>query len=547
MCPSSPAAPAGAAHAAARRRRSPPPIPVPSVSITASSRPRAAPQRCSASSAAFASLSTNTGSAEALGHQSRNGTPRSGRWTVLTRDAASRGRPATGCRSRPPATSGSAASSASRDRLDDRVEEPRPRRRHGRSGGPGGGRSGPRRPLRPAASCRPGRRRSRSRRPWRCHHTPLAMSGRRARQRAPEVHEVPRAPVAAAARAARAPATRGSAAARASPGRASLRAGAAARPRPRRKRTPHHHGPRRQVARARASSRWVGSELRPLPRQRADPAGQGRRRARASALAGGGPPIVSPTTILVLGSDQRAARTRRSPGRAPRGPSRSRLDPARCASAAARTAASRSPRDTVVDIPGHGRQKINAAYAIGGAPLAITDRRGSTSASTINHVIEVNFDDFPEPDRRDGRHQLQGRLRRREGQRRLQATAASRCASSAGEERTSTASRRSRSPRMRKNDCNPSENDLTARAPPAADHQRDEAAACSRRPLRPPAVDQLAGAEDVQDRHERPDARAVFAELAIGGTPETRVLGTVDGDVPEDRKQRSSSVPRRQQ
>jgi hypothetical protein len=32
---------------------------------------------------------------------------------------------------------------------------------------------------------------------------------------------------------------------------------------------------------------------------------------------------------------------------------------------------------------------------------------------------------------------------------------------------------------------------------------------------------------------------AVFGALAIGGTPETSVLGTVDGNVPDDRKQRA--------
>jgi hypothetical protein len=35
-----------------------------------------------------------------------------------------------------------------------------------------------------------------------------------------------------------------------------------------------------------------------------------------------------------------------------------------------------------------------------------------------------------------------------------------------------------------------------------------------------------------------PTLMAVFAGLAIGGTPETRVLGTVDGNVPDALKQR---------
>ena len=60
-----------------------PPMPVPRVSITASSTPAAAPARCSASSAAFASLSTHTGTPRRSAMTSRNRTPRSGRCTVL--------------------------------------------------------------------------------------------------------------------------------------------------------------------------------------------------------------------------------------------------------------------------------------------------------------------------------------------------------------------------------------------------------------------------------------------------------------------------------
>ena len=51
-------------------------------------------------------------------------------------------------------------------------------------------------------------------------------------------------------------------------------------------------------------------------------------------------------------------------------------------------------RDTVVDIPGHGESKINAAYAYGGAPLAIKTVKQYLGVE-VNHVIEVNFDRFP--------------------------------------------------------------------------------------------------------------------------------------------------------
>jgi len=53
------------------------------------------------------------------------------------------------------------------------------------------------------------------------------------------------------------------------------------------------------------------------------------------------------------------------------------------------------PRDTVVDIPGHGRNKINAAYAIGGPSLAIKTIE-SYLGIKINHLVEVNFENFPQ-------------------------------------------------------------------------------------------------------------------------------------------------------
>jgi LCP family protein required for cell wall assembly len=52
------------------------------------------------------------------------------------------------------------------------------------------------------------------------------------------------------------------------------------------------------------------------------------------------------------------------------------------------------PRDTIVDIPGHGRNKINAAYAIGGPALAVETIQNYLGIK-VNHLIEVNFDNFP--------------------------------------------------------------------------------------------------------------------------------------------------------
>jgi len=51
------------------------------------------------------------------------------------------------------------------------------------------------------------------------------------------------------------------------------------------------------------------------------------------------------------------------------------------------------PRDLRVDIPGFGPYKINAAFQLGGAPLAMKTVRALTGLQP-NHVVMVDFDDF---------------------------------------------------------------------------------------------------------------------------------------------------------
>ncbi len=51
------------------------------------------------------------------------------------------------------------------------------------------------------------------------------------------------------------------------------------------------------------------------------------------------------------------------------------------------------PRDLYVDVPGHGMQKINAAYAYGGAALAITTVQNLTGID-LNQYLEVDFSAF---------------------------------------------------------------------------------------------------------------------------------------------------------
>src|ERR1051326_5851436 len=54
------------------------------------------------------------------------------------------------------------------------------------------------------------------------------------------------------------------------------------------------------------------------------------------------------------------------------------------------------PRDSYAAIPGHGSQKINAAYAFGGAGLTVRTVENFLGGGVrINHVVEVSFQDFP--------------------------------------------------------------------------------------------------------------------------------------------------------
>ncbi|MDE3069428.1 MAG: LCP family protein [Acidobacteriota bacterium] len=112
-----------------------------------------------------------------------------------------------------------------------------------------------------------------------------------------------------------------------------------------------------------------------------------------SVLDPGGFILTEPTNILVLGSDRRQHGSR-EPGANTQGPSRS--DVIMLIRAGGGHSARLSiPRDTIVEIPGHGLQKINAAYAFGGPALSITVVKHLLGIP-VNHVVEVNFEDFPE-------------------------------------------------------------------------------------------------------------------------------------------------------
>ena len=95
----------------------------------------------------------------------------------------------------------------------------------------------------------------------------------------------------------------------------------------------------------------------------------------------------TPTTILVLGTDGGT-----QPGRGDANRSDSimliRTDPGKH-----RLAFLSIPRDLRVEIPGNGVAKINAAFQIGGAALALRTVKSLTGLD-VNHVAFVNFDRF---------------------------------------------------------------------------------------------------------------------------------------------------------
>lgn len=108
-------------------------------------------------------------------------------------------------------------------------------------------------------------------------------------------------------------------------------------------------------------------------------------------LGGAGFPLTSPNNVLVLGSDARPKGSK-EPGASSSG---SRSDTIMLLRVGGGANSKLSiPRDTLVNIPGHGLDKINAAYAYGGAELSVQTVEQYLGIE-VNHVMEVNFDSFP--------------------------------------------------------------------------------------------------------------------------------------------------------
>jgi LCP family protein required for cell wall assembly len=102
-----------------------------------------------------------------------------------------------------------------------------------------------------------------------------------------------------------------------------------------------------------------------------------------NALDDGGNMLFSANNILLLGSDRRP------------GEERGRADTIMLMRYGGGKAARLSiPRDTLVNIPGFGPNKVNAAYAFGGQPLMIQTLKEFLGIE-IHHIVEVDFKGFP--------------------------------------------------------------------------------------------------------------------------------------------------------
>jgi LCP family protein required for cell wall assembly len=236
-------------------------------------------------------------------------------------------------------------------------------------------------------------------------------------------------------------------------------------------------------------------------------------------LSGGGS-VLTGSNVLVLGSDQRVKGTK-EPGASTSGPSRS--DSIMVIHVGVGSVRKLSIlRDTRVDIPGHGSDRINAAYAFGGAPLTIKTVQGFLPGVKINHIILVSFTNFPKLiDALGGvditlkkcvsSNSFGGkRVRLTKGEHHLNGQQALRFA------------------RVRKNRCSPNEDDRAraARQQQVLAAMRDKVASPTNWPstfIRGPFVAWEAPRAFKSDMHG-PGLSALFIDLLTGGSGATDVL-----------------------
>ena len=239
----------------------------------------------------------------------------------------------------------------------------------------------------------------------------------------------------------------------------------------------------------------------------------------------------------MLGSDARTKGTK-EPGANVGGPSRSdtillmRVG-------GGRSARLSIPRDTFADIPGHGTDKINAAYALGGPGLAVKTVEQFLGIE-INHLVEVNFENFPAfidslggidytggcvISRINGGYRNGGyTLRLKPGENHLD-----------GEQALALA-------RTRKNECNPAENDLSR-----ARRQQKILAAIKSRLLHPVTFLRLPfvswqAPKAVRSDMAGPDLLGLFGAIATGGSPKhARAQGRPRGQRPARLRRRQAA------
>lgn len=255
---------------------------------------------------------------------------------------------------------------------------------------------------------------------------------------------------------------------------------------------------------------------------------QGRVGDADALLGGAGAPPLEPNNILILGSDVRTPETA-EPGAQTTGTGRADSILLVRIGGGANSRLSIA-RDTLVDVPGSGRQKINAAYAIGGPALAVRTVEGYTGID-VHHLLLVSFGDFPRLiDAMGGIgyrgacvvSRINGGFRNGGYTLRLPAG------------RTHIDGRQALAlARTRRNECNRDEDDLTR-----ARRQQKIVAAMKRRLLSPAAFARLPLISWNVPRALRSDMSGptligLYAALAAAGTPETVVLGTVSGRVPD--------------
>lgn len=250
-------------------------------------------------------------------------------------------------------------------------------------------------------------------------------------------------------------------------------------------------------------------------------------------LGGAGYPLWSPNNVLVLGSDQRSSATA-EPGSTTSGPSRADSIMLLRVGGGNNQRLSIA-RDTLVDIPGNGVQKINAAYAIGGAALTIQTVEQYTGID-VNHLIEVSFEDFPKLIDAMGGINYSGScvIGRINGG---AANGGVTVRVPAGKKTHLDGEKALALARTRKNACNPNENDLSR-----ARRQQKIISSMKSRALSPAGFIRMPMISWQMPKTFRSDMSGptmlgLFAAMSIG-SPDTRVLGTPSGVVPPELKQR---------